>query len=343
MEATKDMNPERGVLLRAIAEAPTKRTGPQRTGEPPLFPGQEKPSKIPEAKKPLIQRLAKNLAVRAFLIASVLGGGGYAAYQEVPAVHEQVDNFLDRYGLKKADVPPIFDVSKLDSKRQLITEGVNARQPTADDMQSLINTPLPELKPEKTREDIPTISVLPSIDLQKAGKVEVYRANTPTVLGNIPINLCFSIENPDTPIGVIIPQGIGINVSEVEIFFDKRLSKTTDQSSGFITFFEKFDLGNKKYLIFEIISGNGLVPTDRTRNAPMVDANHPNRGNSLQDVLYGTGMKLNISENPTLFTTATPKQRIVTRLWYIDGNNGTVPFLSPQTQDKKLLIDKPTR
>lgn len=61
---------------------------------PPVSPKQEKgPS---PTKKTLIQRLAENLAVRLALVGTALGGAGYAAYENVPAIHSAVDSaFLD--------------------------------------------------------------------------------------------------------------------------------------------------------------------------------------------------------------------------------------------------------
>lgn len=47
-------------------------------------------------KKPLIQRLAGNLALRLVLAAAALTGAGYAVYQEVPAVHRNIDKILGK-------------------------------------------------------------------------------------------------------------------------------------------------------------------------------------------------------------------------------------------------------
>ncbi|MDO8729564.1 MAG: hypothetical protein Q7K26_06860 [bacterium] len=88
---------------RRIAFEPPERTAPLE--RPKIW------DKEPPAKKPLIERLVNNLALRIVLAGGVgVIGARYAvneAYQ-VPAVHQQVDNALERFGLKIV-VPPIFD------------------------------------------------------------------------------------------------------------------------------------------------------------------------------------------------------------------------------------------
>lgn len=78
---------------------PSEKTAPL---ERPKFWDKEPP------KESLIQRLVNNLALRIVLAGTAIGGG-YAAYEAVPGVHQAVDQeFLERVGLK-AIVPPVFD------------------------------------------------------------------------------------------------------------------------------------------------------------------------------------------------------------------------------------------
>ncbi len=67
--------------------------------------------KEPPSKKSLIERLVNNLALRLVLVGAGVYGAGYAVnevYQNIPAVRQNTDNVLERFGLKVI-VPPTFD------------------------------------------------------------------------------------------------------------------------------------------------------------------------------------------------------------------------------------------
>lgn len=115
MEA-KSMNRERGTGETFAIGSPTREktirpVSPKReVGPATRSPRPEKPQD--NNKKPWIQRLAGSLAARIVLGTAIVGGGGgYAAYQEVPAVHQMVDQqILERFRL--IETPPTFDNTK---------------------------------------------------------------------------------------------------------------------------------------------------------------------------------------------------------------------------------------
>lgn len=111
MEAKNMANQERGIRrgIFVRTNVPTRETTIPVLPKPEVAPSSTPPQseKPQKTKKPLIQRLVQNLTVRLGLVTLALGGSGYAAYQEIPAVHRTVDNLFGRVSTE--DVPNTFD------------------------------------------------------------------------------------------------------------------------------------------------------------------------------------------------------------------------------------------
>lgn len=117
--------PRKGLLFFRSTSAPTQERSSAVVMDPPKpyievepepqFQPQPEPPQTPKperTKKSLIRRLAQNLAVRLGFATLALSGSGYAAYQEIPAVHRTIDNVIGKvFG---DEVPNTFD-NKIDN------------------------------------------------------------------------------------------------------------------------------------------------------------------------------------------------------------------------------------
>jgi len=214
--------------------------------------------------KPLLERIARNLGARIALVTVLLGGGGYAAYQEVPAIHQTVDNLLG-----KDTVAPPFDISKLDTQRQEIVFGQNAREATDQDVKNFMSSPLPKIKSTpKSLSELSSISVIFSLDLQNTEKMEIWRTLTGIKIGEskVPAPIFTHISMPAlSDSGGIIKVG-GVNVDTVEIF---RVSGTNE-------IIQQLDLGNNRYIMLGITDSDG--PTGDAMHAPLLYPENPKNG-----------------------------------------------------------------
>lgn len=275
------------------------------------------------------------ITIAAALAAVAAGTGAYVADQqglvEIPGIHQIIDN---DNGARP------FDIDKLDKAPQTVVDGINAHPATAEEFKNFISDSLPPIKTDiRIPADLPAISIMPSIDFSKAGKVEIRRETTTQAWGEgmipVPINMSILIENNNTPIGIFLPQGI--NTETVEIFLDTPTKDNDGTHSRML--YEKFDLGSKGYLIVEIaVSGTkGLKATSITENAPSIDPDHPKGLNYMADIKNTEGVKLNIRDYPSIFTTGSKESELTIVAFY--GGRTTIP--NPPTQNGKMLYSIP--
>lgn len=244
--------------------------------------------------------------------------------------------FLD----SRAEGAATFDLNKLDKPQKLVI-GESAQIPTSEDIDNFINAPKPVERPNpQSLGDLPIISIIPSIDMQNAGEVNMWRASTAGRLINIKDNitipipgvLLLSIENPGTSLGIQLPEGV--NTKDVEMF----------KMSNIII--EKFKLGEGKYIIMTITS-NDIAPTEAIKDAPIIDSSHPRSGtNWIGEVMATNGSKQNIDEKPAIFLTKNPQGQIVIDTFYLDS--ATKPYMAggiepaiPHTVNGKVMVSAP--
>lgn len=268
-----------------------------------------------------------NVNRRGFLkvLGGVLGGlgvvvAGVALGVYMPVVHTRIDALID-----PVVVSP-FNLSELESKHQAIVEGINAKAATQQEIQSIIDNSLPEFKPiTNWPNGLSIVYLLPCIDLQNAGKTNVWKGLDFVKPNQAYLTLDYSIENDGTRIGVFIPQGI--NADTVEIFHDK------------YSVFEKFDLGDGNYLIVSIVSSE-IQFSDLAKSSPLVGME--------RDTLTSTGLSLSLSEKPTLGTTRHQPEKhgpentsseFTVWVWY--SGTGCAQIAYPVAQNGNMLFLSP--
>lgn len=368
MGADNMRNPEAGISRFAI-NTPTRerRTDtpdlPKQDTKPiPAFPQPEKQKKgkIPPSSKAVALRVGGAVAAVATGAPAVIHHVNYETELTPPAVVRDVKSIPGFYSdLGKSAVDSVnrmfqkiknsrpaetatpFDPAKLDTERQVV-DYTNSRDVTPEEIQKLISSPIPEVKKFgdqiKTSADLPRISVLPLIDLRKTGKAEISKPAVGTYIDGVitPVHTImeFVFEKKGAPMPLLIPQGI--NSDTVEIFL-KNPTKTVEEVR-FDILYEKFDLGNNKYYIYEIrTTVNNAIATDAVKKAPPIDPGRTN-GNYIKDIIGEKGTILKIQEKPDLFTTGSPNARIAAFLWYIDGDRGTGVIVDPLSQDGNFLV-----
>lgn len=303
----------------------------------PVSPQPEK--QPPKAKKPWIQRMIGNLGVRIGLGVLAVGGAGYVA-------RETISNNIPSLSRPAETVAP-FDNAKLDTERQTIVFGKNAREATPEDIQSTVEGPRPKIvdsRSIKSVEDIPTISLIPSIG-QDAGTVKIYRASSPVGMNgksvDVPMNLRVSVENDGTRFGPVIPEGI--NTNEGELFIRKGLSREIDGKLYFTVMWEVFKFENDQYVIIEFANNapNSLLATDFLKNAPFIDTNKPKSGDWIVDLQQETGLKFNILDNPALFIKTAPED-INIHVTVTDNKlKGSAMLPEPKVTSSSFLMNPP--
>ncbi len=168
------------------------RTTPTRERTPtPVLPEvapsstpSRQPEKDPKTKKPLIQRLVNNLALRIVLAGTALAGTGYAAYEIFPPIQRIVDQqVLERFGLKETPVPPTFDNNAVE---QIVKAGPNgnAQRATPEQIQKFLQETPPVLEKPKVGEHASKIKMLFPVDLENAKNVKIINSIVDTKGGN---------------------------------------------------------------------------------------------------------------------------------------------------------------
>lgn len=292
-------------------ETPPVSVPPEPEAEPNLTPSQLE-------RKPLFQRVVGNLATRIALITLAATGVGYAGIK-----------IAENVSVSQTESAAPFDISKLDKQPQELVLGQNVRDITPEERQALMGTPLPELNASpKTKEDFSSITVLPSIDLLKAGKVETLRRTSDVrVEGQtfpIPINLNFTVENYGTPLGLFTFEGM--HADTVEIF----------KTSGY-SFIEKFKIGDNEFILLDI-SGN-INSTDTIK-----DASYVSDSNFINDILKTSNKIISTDDKSALFTTIGTREKslIAIRAIYLKGTEGKAQILSLPVKDGSLLNSSPS-
>ncbi len=219
---------------------------------------------VPEAlkdpkKKPLIQKLGENLAVRVALAGTALAGAGVVAYETIPQFQEAVHKTI---GLGNGEVQ-ILPYNPTSSKPQEIQTGPNgnARPITPEEIQTFINRVPPVFEETKSGEQAPKIKVVLSVDPEQAKQVRVTKSAQNTLNGSESYyydNLHIQIQGDNAPFSIPLIEGA------------KKVYVKTFINAGGISYIElsyHFNNGQIKHAWISFGDYN-FTPTDVTNDIP---------------------------------------------------------------------------
>jgi hypothetical protein len=235
-----------------------------------------------------IKRALINPALRIALAATALGGGAYAAYETIPAVHQPVDqHFSERFGLIEPEVSPIFDPN---AKVNIVKTGVNAIPATPEQIKEFIDRTPPTYETPKAGGSAPGIQMLIPINPETAKNFKIIQDSVDTKGRNEPSYYYFDQSNLYIEKGaqVALPLIAGAKTAELKAI------AYSNQSIRIIEAIYTLEDGRKIKGTLSLW-GTNYNYGDILNSVPKFD---PNIVKSLAERDAIQGEKFNLSENP---------------------------------------------